>query len=282
MSEERTFSSATPMDACVSGHSWTPRWTPSTQVRLFPLVSGVAGVISGHESLKVSLPGKKDSLPPVCSVLCLPEEVVCGDADGKVSFWDRRFGTQLCGFKRLVADVSVLTSLAHQGLRYVLAAGKDAAVAVFRKSAAQSAKWEYVFQRRPHVNDIHCLVPFRAKKMNVLLTASQDCEVRFTTCPEDGDIVKAFNNKGLSKTLDALPERPLFQLVLHPRRRVLMVVLRKNIDLWHIPHDPDVDSSIFRSGLAQGVRFLGDVGGEDGRGEYRRVVRSSLARLSAS
>ena len=191
----------------------------------------------GHEALRVTL--QATEAPSVWSVLCLEGELVCGDGNGCVSFWDAQFGSQLCSFKKHEADVTVMRQLVQKDVHYVLTSGADASVMIFQK---RDSNWEYVHVRRPHVHDIHSLVIFGHGKQRTLMTGSEDCLVRFVSCPSDGDIVQAFLKKRL-RTLDLLPEKPQFQLICHTSKRILIASSQKQIDFWHIPNDPDVDPS---------------------------------------
>lgn len=156
-----------------------------------------------------------------------------GDADGSVSWWDARHGNRLRSFRKHEGEVSCLRHLIQQELEYVLSAGGDGGVVIYRR---QSSGWSCLHLRRPHVHDIHSLIVLENGAMRTLMTASADGLVFSVQCPKNEDIVRAFLKKRL-RMLDPLPEVPKFQLT----GRLLTAMTGASVEIYRIPEDPPVD-----------------------------------------
>ena len=222
----------------VSGLCSHPRHFIETWVRHPSFPGGsvhVRFLLTGHERIRVRVGLEEGSSVSVCSVLCLEDVVVSGDANGRVGFWDRRFGTLLCAYEKHHADVTLLMATRQDSVDYVLSAGMDATVVVYRRTTPDGM-WNCLHLRRPHANDMTCWAVCRRDRQQTLLTGSDDCLVHYVTCAEEADLVRSFLERRLM-TLDLVPEKPRFQTV---DARLLMAVRQGDVDFWHLPQNPAV------------------------------------------
>lgn len=85
--------------------------------------------------------------------------LVSGGQDGDVTFWDKRFGTQLYTFRQHGADVTCLAS--NPAGTCVFASGIDSQVCVFNRiedgAGPGLEKWTFGSTKRPHTHDVRAL-----------------------------------------------------------------------------------------------------------------------------
>eukprot|EP00210_Caulerpa_lentillifera_P003944 g3764.t1 len=190
----------------------------------------------GRESVRVTLLSNATNKVEVHTtvVLCMDEfcEFVCGDSLGRVTIWDKRYGTQLSSFQKHQGVITTLKTYYQDSVFYLISSGVDGSVIFYKRSEDH---WEYVHVRRPHVHDILCMGVFVHGSRHSILTGCRDSTVKVLSCQLEDNLVQMFLKRKCN-TIDFTPQRPCFQLA--PSKRLLMVIYKSKIELWKIPSDP--------------------------------------------
>jgi len=184
-------------------------------------------------SLGVGIPGApKTAL--VWQVKSLPNgNLVSGDSNGEVSFWDGRNYSLL---QRITGhETDCLDLVTNSDGKTVLSGSLDGRVAVYRQATGDGGRkaWAKNSHRRLHHGEVKAMTAFDSKGMSVVVSGGSDVAPMLTPLREYG--------KEEVRPLPSLPQDP--PVVSAPKARLLVSWWDKDIYIWRIARQSDVESS---------------------------------------
>ncbi|KAK3686883.1 U3 small nucleolar RNA-associated protein [Vermiconidia calcicola] len=183
-------------------------------------------------SLGVSIPGSPKSAL-VWQVRCLPNgDIVSGDSNGEVKFWDGRTYSLVQRISGHESDC--LDLIVSSDGRTVMSGSIDGRMAIYRQSTGDQGRksWARSSHRRVHSGEVKAMAAFDSKGMSVVVSGGSDVTPMVQPLREYG--------KENLRALPALPQEP--PVASAPKARLVASWWEKSVYIWRIAKQSSVDS----------------------------------------